>query len=152
MEAAMTHDDVTTLIRQGLAALDEDNTLLALMTFEKAARYQPATATVLSCLGYCLARERRDLERALHLCQEALLLEPVNPLHYLNLGKVYLLARQRRQAVITFQKGLRYGLHLGVVAEIKKMGRRRPPLFSFLCRTHVLNRYWGLLLALIGIR
>jgi tetratricopeptide (TPR) repeat protein len=148
----MTHTEVTTLIRQGLTALDEDNTLLALTIFEQVAQHQPTSAPVLSCLGYCIARVRHDLEKGLHLCQEALLLEPANPLHHLNLGKIYLLARQKRQAISVFEKGLGYGYHLGIAEEINKLGKRRPPLFGSLTRTHTLNRYWGLLLALLGLR
>jgi hypothetical protein len=148
----MTHADATTMIRQGLAALDEDNALLALSIFEQVPPRQPLAATVLSCLGYCIARVRQDLEQGLLLCRQALLLEPANPLHRLNLGKIYLLARQKRQAMSAFAEGLRYGLHPGIVAEMKKLGQRRPPLFTFLGRTHYLNRYWGLFLALLGIR
>lgn len=148
----MTDTDVTTLIRQGLTALDEDNALLALTTFEQASRQQPKAATVLSCLGYCIARVRQDLEKGLLLCQEALRLEPANPLHFLNLGRVYRLARQKRQAIAVFREGLRYGRHMGIIEELQQMGQRRPPLLGFLARTHYLNRYWGLLLALLGIR
>jgi tetratricopeptide (TPR) repeat protein len=115
------------------------------MHFEKAAGFWQ-TAVVLSCLGYCLARERRDLAKALALCQEAVKQEPANPLHYLNLGRVYLLARQKHLAISSFRKGLRFGRHQGIVEELKKMGRRRRPVFRTLGRKHFLNRFFGSLL------
>ncbi|MBE0599396.1 MAG: hypothetical protein IH614_19315 [Desulfuromonadales bacterium] len=147
----MTHADLTSLVRQGLAALEHGNTLVALLHFEQVAGIWP-NAVVFSCLGYCIARERRDLERGLHLCREALRQEPANPLHYLNLGRVYLLAQQKHLAVWTFHKGMGYGRHPGLLRILERMGRRRPPVFARLGRKHFLNRYCGMLLSGLGLR
>ena len=48
-----------------------------------------------SYLGYCIARERGQVREAVRLCQSALNAEPNNPAHYLNLGRVYLLAKDK---------------------------------------------------------
>jgi tetratricopeptide (TPR) repeat protein len=147
----MTHAHLTTLVRQGLAALDHENTLDALPHFEEAAHCRE-TATILSCLGYCLAHERREIEKGLALCQEAVRQEPGNPLHYLNLGRVYLAARQKPFAMAAFQRGLEFGRHPGLLREIRRMGRRQPPVFPCLRRSHVLNRCCGYILSLLNLR
>ena len=138
----MNRLDLIELIRQGLTALENENTLHALSCFEKAVGHWP-TAVVLSCLGYCLARERADLDRALELCEKALQQEPANPLHYLNIGRIYLLAQQKHLAIFAFHKGLEFGWHPVLMREIKKLGQRRAPLFPFLGRKHALNRFFG---------
>ncbi len=140
----MNRIDLTGLVRQGLTALENENTLLALTCFEKVASHWE-TAVVLSCLGYCLARERSDLDKALALCKNALSQEPANPLHYLNMGRIYLLAQQKHLAVFAFNRGLEFGRHPVIMKEIDKLGRRRPPIFPFLGRKHALNRFLGYL-------
>lgn len=145
----MTHADLTNLVRQGLTALEHGNTLVALQNFEQAANFWP-NAVVFSCLGYCIARERRDLDQGLHLCREAVRQEPANPLHYLNLGRVYLLARQKHLAVWAIQRGLEFGRHPALLGLAERMGRRRRPVFSRLGRKHFLNRSCGLLVSWLG--
>lgn len=147
----MPHSRLTALVRQGLAALDCGNTLLALPCFEEAARLTEA-GTVLSCLGYCLARERRDLEQGLTLCREALRREPANPLHYLNLGRIYLLAHKKAHAMAAFRRGLEFGAYPALQAQVERLGRRRRPLFPRLGRKHFLNRYAGFFLSRLGVR
>ncbi|BCR04415.1 hypothetical protein DESUT3_14840 [Desulfuromonas versatilis] len=147
----MTHADLTRLVHQGLAALDQGKTQVALDHFETAAPAWP-TALVLSCLGYCLARERNEIDRGLDLCRKALRDEPANPVHYLNLGRVYLLARQKGPALGAFRRGLRFAEHPGLLKEINRLGRRRAPLFPFLAREHALNRCCGLLLRRLRLR
>ncbi len=142
----MNRIHLTSLIRQGLTALENENTLAALACFEKAAG-QWQTAVVLSCLGYCLARERRDLPQALTLCKDAVRQEPANPLHYLNLGRVYLLARKKHLAFSAFRRGLEFGRHQGLIEEMRKLGMRRRPVFRSLGRKHFLNRFCGYLLS-----
>ena len=146
----MTQTNLTILVRKGLAALDHDNTLIALLHFQEAAACQ-STPTILSCLGYCLAREQRELHQALKLCQGAIRDEPANPLHYLNLGRVYQLSGQKHLAILAFRKGLKFGRHQGIIDVMKKLGMRRPPVFLRLGRKHPLNRYCGILLNRLGL-
>lgn len=139
------------LIRRGLTALDHESIRLARFYFEQAAGYE-RTPLVLSCLGYCMAMEGEDMESAFALCREAVFREPGNPLHHLHLGRVFLLSGRKDLAVATFSTGLKFGDHPELKAELKRMGMRRPPLFTFLGRRHLLNRCFGFLLTRLGMR
>jgi tetratricopeptide (TPR) repeat protein len=145
------HNNQTVLIRRGLIALENGNTRLARFHFEEASGYE-RTPVVLSCLGYCLAREEKDMEKAFALCLEAVRREPGNPLHHLHLGRVYLIAGEKELAVTAFLTGLNFGEHPELLAELKRMGMRRPPLFTFLSRRHRLNKCCGFLLTRLGLR
>lgn len=145
------HNNQTVLTRRGLIALENGNTRLARFHFEEAAGYE-RTPVVLSCLGYCLAREEEAMEKAFALCREAVRREPGNPLHHLHLGRVYLIAGKKEQAVTAFSSGLSFGEHPEILKELKRIGMRQPPLFTFLSRRHLLNRCCGLLLARLGLR
>ncbi len=147
----MTHADLTNLVHQGLAALDQENTIAALGHFETAAHFWPS-AVVLSCLGYCLARERNEIDRGIELCRTAVKQEPANPLHYLNLGRVYLLTQQKRPALGAFQRGLKFADHPCLLKEINRLGKRRAPVIPFLHRDHSLNKCCGRLLRRLRLR
>jgi hypothetical protein len=71
-----------------------------------------------------------------------------NPDLYLNVAKVYMAAGERRRAHKALCQGLRIEKgHPGLIAEMKRMGVRRRPLFGFLPRNHVLNRFTGRLVS-----
>jgi tetratricopeptide (TPR) repeat protein len=147
----MARSNLNALVRRGLAALDDNDIRTARILFEKAARQAP-TPVVLSCLGYCLAHEEHDLKKAFDLCRKALRQEPGNPLHHLNLGRVYLLAGNKPQAVKAFRKGLKFGRHHRLIDEIRRLGMRRPLIFPSLGRNHLLNRYCGFVLSRLRLR
>lgn len=138
-------------ITRGLAALDRDNTLEALIHFEQADRLGRTPLTA-SCLGYCLAREHRQLQRGIALCFEALRQEPGNPLLYLNLGRVHLLAGQRLKAITVLQKGHKLRGGEIVRPHLTNLGLRKSPVFKSLPRDHPLNKFGGKLLARFGLR
>jgi len=147
----MPEDDSNDLIRKGVAALDDGNTLVALLHFDEAAKTSP-TPVVLSYLGYCLAREHRQMQKGLSLCLNALQSDPNNPLFYLNLGRVYLLAGHKTKAISTFRRGLRQGRNPQIIEELKRLGLRGTPAFPSLSRNNPLNKYYGLLLEKLGLR
>lgn len=105
----------------------------------------------LSSLGLSVAK-KGDLSRGMALCREALSRSPQDPIHYLHLGKVYLLAKKKHLALHSFRKGLKYGYHRGLVSEIQRLGFRSPPVFPFLGRKHFLNRFVGILFTHLGLR
>lgn len=147
----MTQKDLAALVRQGLSALDEDDVRTARRLFGEAAR-QEATPLVRSCLGYCLAREERNLKKAFALCREALREEPANPLLHLNLGRIYLLDGNKPLAIRAFRKGLKFGRHQRLLDEMARLGMRRPLFFPSLGRRHLLNRSCGFLFSRLGLR
>lgn len=143
------------IFNKGLSLLREDNTLAALSCFEKAYEIQK-TPEVQSYLALCISIERGQIREAVKLCEEALSHEPENPSHYLNLGRVYLHARQRADALAVLRSGAGKSPSSAETEEIKqlleKLGARKKPLFPFLSRSNFLNKYLGLLLHRLGLR
>jgi len=111
-----------------------------------------ASPASLSLLGLSLARNKGDFFQSIALCREAIRRDPEDPLHYLHLGKIYLLARKKHLALHTFRKGLKYGDHRGLIREIERLGFRHPPVFPFLGRKHPLNRFAGIFFSHLGWR
>lgn len=147
----MGEESLRRMIAQGIAAANQGNTLLALVHLENAAR-EETSPLLNSYLGYCLARERHQLARGLALCQQALQAEPQNTDHYLNLGRIYLLAGQKTQAISALRRGLKVGRNSRIVQELKRLGLRKTPVFSGLDRSHPANKYAGILLQRLGFR
>jgi Flp pilus assembly protein TadD len=146
----MTTPTFNQLVDLGMLELNHGNTLLALQAFEQAATLA-RTPALLSCLGFCLAKEQGEVKQGRSLCLEALKLEPQNALHYLNLGRTYLEANQKMLALQSFRKGIKIQRHPGIVAELKRLGIRKAPVFPFLPRENFLNRYCGLILHRLGL-
>lgn len=105
-----------------------------------------------SSLAYCVAKERGHITRAYELCRSAIAHDPKNPVHYLYLGKVHLIAGNMYEAL----QVLRQGMALGGLPEIEKtlaaLGTRKPPPISALSRDSLLNKYLGIILARLGLR
>lgn len=147
----MSADQLQTLIHNGMRSITRGETLMALMFFEDAARIgQPPL--VKSCLGYCLARERQQYTQAVSLCLSAQQREPQKGIHYLNLGRVYLLAGEKRKAIQTFRQGLRMERSQDIINELKLLGQRREPPIKTLPREHPLNRNLGIALTKMRLR
>lgn len=126
-------------------AIAADNTLAGLTAMEKALREVDNPAWY-SYLGYCIARERGQVAKGLEMCQVSLAQEPDNPDHYLNMGKVLLLAGDTRGAIGLFRRGeQRWG---GAVfgLQLKSLGVRAAPVIPFLGRGNPVNKFLGLLL------
>ena len=147
------HDEelFSELIEKGIAFLHDNNRLAALACFDKAFVIGKSPL-LLSYLSYCIATERGQINEALNLCNDALSQEPDNPVHYLNLGRIYLHARRGDEALSTFRKGLSFGDNQTITLILEKIGTRRKPVFPFLKRNNVLNKYAGLLLHRLKLR
>jgi predicted Zn-dependent protease len=134
-----------------LGAMSNEQMHLALNCFDQA-REMEKDPLYLSSRALCVARVHRSFKEAVYLCRDALDREPVNPVHYLNMGKIYLEAGQKNKAIKFFRDGLKHGGNSAITAEIVKLGFRKAPLFSFLDRKNPLNKYSGILLSMIGLR
>jgi len=135
---------------KGLATLRAGETLEAMAYFEAALRQHRAATQVRphmkyqSFFGLCMARLKGNLTKALRLCREAADAEFYDPDIFLNLGRVALLAGDRRTAHHAFQRGLHLDEgHVELRGEIRRMGVRQRPLFAFLQRESLLNRAVG---------
>lgn len=144
----MTADE---LFRRGLEQLSEDNRLGALGFFEKAYQLEKRPE-IESYLGRLIALERGQITDAVKMCKNAIACDETNPVHYLNLGKVYLKAKRKHEALESFRRGLSYGENEEIHEVLDIIGMRKKPLFPFLSRKNILNKYTGLLLARLKLR
>jgi tetratricopeptide (TPR) repeat protein len=140
----------TSFVR-GVEALARNEWPAALSLFEKAAQLRGGAADK-SFLALCLAKERGQFRKAFALCAEAIEQEPANPVHYLNLGKVYLLRGERNEAIGILRKGLEFETNEQIVAELERLGVRRSPPLKFLKRGNPLNKLIGRIMSRLGLR
>lgn len=139
------------LFIKGVEAIKNGNVVSALVFFEKATRLDN-NPTNRSYLAFCIARERGQFKKAISLCEEALNEEPENPVHYLNLGRVYILAGQKTEAMRLLREGLTHEENREIVDELIGLGMRKPPVLPLLKRQNPLNRYLGIILTRLGLR
>ncbi len=136
---------------KGVKALWQGDSLTALVCFEKAAGLAPRPVYS-SYFGYCIAKERGQVQKGMQLCSEAIEREPEYAAHYLNLGRIYLVAGNKPEAINVFRKGLAYGPNEEIIGLLDSIGTRNPLIFRSLSRKNPLNKYLGLLLRKIGLR
>ncbi|WP_303722409.1 tetratricopeptide repeat protein [Malonomonas rubra] len=147
----MNKDDLDDTIKKGIAAAEKGDIHSALMLFNEAVEKRN-TPEVHSYHAYCLAQSEGRFSAAAKRCRESIKREPGNSLHYLLLGRILLLAGEKRIAVKTFRQGLKASPNPKIIVELKKLGLRKDPPFKNLGRSHLLNRTFGKLLSSIGIR
>lgn len=147
----MVGTHVDQLIARGIRAANSGKTSLALECFEEAVKLRNTPATW-SYLAFCLARERRQFEHAVQLCQEAIRKDPHNSDHYLNLGRIHHLAGRTNEAIHVYRQGLLYGSNPHIEAELRRIGMRKPPVVAFLRRDHPINKYLGIFLKKLRLR
>ena len=126
---------------KGLMAVDS-NSLLALVCLERAYK-NVQTPEIASALGFCLAKERTQFEKALELCRSAIKSEPGIPVHYLRLGRVYLMQGKKNEAISIYLEGLKHGEDAAIREDLSLVGMRRKPVIKILRREHILNRSLG---------
>jgi tetratricopeptide (TPR) repeat protein len=67
------------------------------------------------------------------------------PVLYLNLGRAYMAARKKANAVEALRKGLQYDKRNGaILRELEGLGSRGKIMVSFLRRSNPINKYLGL--------
>ncbi len=147
----MAEYDADREFARGVAELKSGASLAAMVHFERAANVSPRPL-YRSYLGYCLAKERGQIQAGLDCCKQALAEESANPELYLNLGRTHLLAGNKVEALKILRDGLTVAPHPGIVALLDSLGIRKQPLFPFLSRTNPLNRYLGKFLTKLGLR
>ncbi|MFZ2948522.1 MAG: tetratricopeptide repeat protein [Desulfuromonadaceae bacterium] len=131
--------------------LDRNNVLAALACLERALGIWDDPLWH-SRLGFCIAKQRGQLTRAFELCRTSIAHDPVNPLHYLYLGKVYLIAGNTFEALQAFRQGMVLGGSPEIERMLEAIGTRKLPVIFFLSRDNVLNKYLGIILGRLGLR
>jgi tetratricopeptide (TPR) repeat protein len=139
------------LFQKGVEAVDKGNWLAALSIFEKAVQLE-CLPVYQSYLAACIAKERGQYNMATAMCKEAIENEPENPVHYLNLGRIYLIQGRKQESLAVFREGLEYGRDEKIIDELVRMGTRRNPLIGFLPRDNPINKYLGILLKVLKFR
>jgi len=132
------------LFRFGLAHLRDGQSFEALAAFRQAASMEPQNPYFLSYYGLALGQTSRNWDEAEALCLAALRKRRQIPQLYLNLADLYRCRGRVGDAVETLTDGLHYtGRDGRLVEALTIFGVRRPPVFSFLGRSHPLNKYIG---------
>lgn len=137
---------------RGMTKLKEGDCLGAMVHFDKAVQAGGAPLVCSSYFGYCIAKERGQVSKGLTLCTQALDEEPDNPVHYLNMARIHLLANNREKALEVLRKGASCGANEEIADLLEKIGTRKPPPLSFLHRDHPINKYLGIFLGWLGQR
>ena len=116
----------------------------------------PDHPIILSYLGWLQAVVDKKHRSGLAACRKAFVLfktsDPhsagrIYPVLYHNLGMTFLAAGRKKEAVESFQKGLRYDRHHGELRkEMKLLGTRKKSPIAFLSRSNPLNMIIGKLL------
>lgn len=139
------------LLKEGIAALEAGQPKRALEHLEAAAQLDES-ADLLSSLAVCLAAVRQDFATAERLCREAIEDDPRNSLHYLNFGRVLLLADRKAEAIRTFRNGLLRQSNPKIKQELQRLGLRKYPVITSLPREHLINRILGKILSSLRLR
>jgi tetratricopeptide (TPR) repeat protein len=157
------------IVQRAIEVIDRGNTLEGLMMLEGAPSLWESPV-VSSYLAYCIAKERGQYREAIRVCQSALTIEPNNPAHYLNLGRIFVVSKDKGQAFAAFRQGLaKDGVTVTsafaespadeqarqralLQTELRRMGIRKRAPFPFLPRGHWLNRVVGKALSKLNLR
>lgn len=134
--------------KNGLTALSKNAAAEAAGYFRKALKLETelgrAGLRTLSYFGLSLAQAGISFDVAIDSAKKAAYGTEKDPLLYLNLGRVYLLAGKRISAIKAFEKGLRICPTSGILRrELSRIDRRTRPVLAGLTRNHFLNRLLG---------
>jgi len=116
----------------------------ALVHARRALGAAPKNPFYLSYTGLLAAVAERRFGDAESLCQEALGMKVNHAQLYLNLAEVYRQAGRQHEAIGTLEKGMvSAGRDFRIRRALERIGVRRPPVVSFLHRSHPVNRTLG---------
>ncbi len=115
----------------------------------------PTDAFLLSYYGCLIAIVENNTKDGIVICENAIKALDISmpfgseffyPVFYLNLGRAYLKAERKAEAIKAFQQGLKSDPeNTDIQWEMKKLGSRKKPPVPFLKRGHPINKYIGLL-------
>ena len=132
--------------KECLKLLRDGNAGEALLHARRALGTAPKNPFYLSYTGLLAAIAERRFGDGESLCREALGLRHNHAQLYLNLAEVYVQAGRTPEAIDTLEKGMiSAGRDFRIRRALEKIGTRRDPVFSFLHRSHPLNRRFGIL-------
>lgn len=114
---------------------------------------EPLILSYYGCLQAIVDKKHRS---GVETCKRALALfkgkkssgeEVLYPVFYLNLGRAYLAAGKKKDAIDAFHKGLQYDKsNSDLRKELRGLGMRKNPPVPFLDRANPINKYIGMIL------
>lgn len=130
----------------GKRFLREENMDRALRSFEKAYREDKENPAYMSYYGMLKAIRSGEIGLGLELCTRAIKKEFFKTEFYINLGRVYMTAGNKKGAIKVFKKGLKFDpqnedLHRLLV----ELGFRSRPVIPVLDRSNPVNKFLGIL-------
>jgi len=129
----------------GKRFLREDNLDRALRSFEKAWKSDRENPEFMSYYGLCKAVRGGEIGLGLELCTTAIKKEFFKAEFYLNLGRVYMAAGNKKGAIKVFKKGLKYDQNEEIYKALTALGFRSRPIIPFLDRANPVNKFLGIL-------
>lgn len=142
-----THESKV-LYNRALEHISRSRTREAMRNLEEALQIAPRNAAYLSQYALCVAIEEEDFDAAKKLCERAIRIDGRDPLHRVNLGRIYRLEGRNGDAYREFLQAWEEDrFHPAPATELTRMGIRRPPVLPFLSRSHWLNVRLGRLRA-----
>ncbi|MBI2413641.1 MAG: tetratricopeptide repeat protein [Deltaproteobacteria bacterium] len=130
----------------GKRFLKDDNIDKALRAFEKAYKEDKDNADYMSYFGMCKAVRGGEIGLGLELCTRAIKKEFFKAEFYMNLGKVYLAAGNKKGAIKVFLKGLKFDpQHEEMNRLLIELGFRNKPIIQGLDRANPVNKFLGIL-------
>jgi predicted Zn-dependent protease len=130
--------------RAGLTFLRGGDAQKALPHLRSALDQEPDNPYYISYMGVAVAAAEQKWAEAEKLCHSAMRMNRRQAQLYLNLAEVYVAADRKQDAADILARGLHYTPHdLRLKMALDRLAMRRPPILSFLPRTHVINRNLG---------
>lgn len=135
------HKDLKKLIALGKKQLKKNDYDSAARTFEKAFFENKRNSECMSYYGLLSALRWGKVGMGIGLCTQAIKTNTLNPDFYLNLGRVYVVADNKKAATVVFRKGLlaapsNKNLH----NMLYTIGARKKPIIPILKWSNPLNR------------
>lgn len=113
----------------------------------------PSHPFIISYCGWLQAVVDKRARSGIALCRKSFVLFKTSdphtasvayPILYLNLGRSFIAAGKKKEAVDAFQKGLVYDKrHAELKKEMQHLGMRKPPTVAFLSRSNPINKLIG---------
>jgi tetratricopeptide (TPR) repeat protein len=128
----------------------------AYQLMQQALLHYPESPLVLSYYGALQAIVDKRYRSGIEACKKAIALlkggesfemEVLFPVAYLNLGRAFVAAGKKKDAIEAFHKGLKYdGSNRDIQKELQSLGERKSPPLPFLDRSNPINKYIGMIL------
>jgi hypothetical protein len=116
----------------------------AAITFDEQDNGRCRDPRYLSYYGYCLSLTGSDRRGGLRNCRHAVRLERHCYLIWWNMARVALMCGKRGEAFRSLKRALAlHPTHQGIERELRQLGTRRPPVFTFLGRGNAINVLLG---------